>query len=825
MKKFLAIAGILVAVILILALFNPAASPDFSASRMRMAVRDNEAYLAENRWNSSFIYKVARNGTVELVYSEPWMGLDRRSAIMELAFLNDELFFIRAYGSRTDEDFSRWELVRLGAPGEAVFSRGGAAPGLSAGEKTLYFHYISQDGGEVDIFELNPYASRVRTELVMTAAAPEGSRFLSAAYDGVKLYGSLSDGRVVSYASRLPNAQAVFAPGAPDALSVTGGNVFFADNARGTVYYDAGAGLDQRTVPEWAGAVRAGASVEGIGFVVLTQEALSWYDGASFSEPVVPRTAPDKNLFFSVLLLNGNGLWLLIAAAALAVLAGMCFIPERFFIRFSAMHVCLTVVLLTAVIWIAMSGARDSAMARIAGQALSSADLLRIENDSAVVERSDRFASGVSYDLCYDAGVADMIARSLSDGNDLMAELLSDDGQPRLISVLRVTSDNRPAILVSSASLAGVQGELDALFQRLLFWGGLAALVVYLMVLLFVWRYTHPLRQVVKRMGEIGAGRFEVEGKKQARGEVGKIQQAIQEMCVSLSIEAYKTRVTLDSYNRFVPQGLARLLGRSGIAEVECGDAETLDGDVGIVTVGNRDRIRARTDDDRFMEFVSGCFREIYSAVKEQDAIFLSDDFHLSGLRLTFPGGAESGLKFGLSLAGRRLEGESAPDFAVLLHSVKYLYGVAGEDNRAFTFLSSAELDYLNEVSPELSRLGVKLAMTEQYLSQMSDAPDTRYIGFISAPGGRHTFKLYEALDVYPADERRKRLKYDHDFQEALRLYYKNDFYLARNLFSAINKESPRDDMARWYLFACEHFFNTEDLNRVNYSIFGTEKD
>jgi hypothetical protein len=724
MKKFLVLTGLVIAALFVLALFNPAAPPSLSASRPRMAVRENAVYLAENRPQGSFIYRVTPEGMTELVKNGPVPERGKHSAIMDLVFLRDELFYIRAIGNQGENVFTQWELITLGENDQrmrTVFTHAGPAPELSAGENTLYLSFISD--GEVSVFQLNPYAENIMMNYVRMAEAPEGIRILSAAYDGAKLYCALSDGRMAYYTVMDTRPQAVFMQGDPAGLSVSGGNVFFADNAGGTVYADMGGGLTRLALPEGF-YVRAGAAVKGYGFIMFSQDGiLRRYDGEQYSGPIQPHSSPSQNLLFAPQFLRHPQGWIVLAAAVSVLLLGLCFIPQRFFIRFSAMQSVFSILLSAGIIWLVMDRA------------------------------------------------------------------------------------------------AGTGVQTDALLRDLILACGYAVGAVTLLTLLFTWRFARPLRILIRQMGEIGAGRFDVEAVRAAKGEIGAVQRAVQEMCVSLSIENYKNRVTLDSYHRFIPQGIARLLGRGNITEVESGDAEALEGVVAIVAAGNRDKVRARTDDEKFMDFVGRCFEDIYTAAKEQDAVFLSDDFNLSGLRLAFPGGIDSALKFCFDLTGQNED--NAPSFTALLHSARYLLGITGTGSRAFTFLSSAELDYLDKIAPELARLGVKLVMTEVYKNQIGEETDTRYIGFISSPDGRHTFKLYEALNAYPSEERRKRLKYDHEFQEALRLYYKNDFYLARNLFSNIYKASPGDDMARWYLFACEQSFQEEDAAGVNYSIFG----
>ena len=59
----------------------------------------------------------------------------------------------------------------------------------------------------------------------------------------------------------------------------------------------------------------------------------------------------------------------------------------------------------------------------------------------------------------------------------------------------------------------------------------------------------------------------------------------------------------------------------------------------------------------------------------------------------------------------------------------------------------------------------------------------------------------------------------DVSFQNALKLFYSNDFYLARNAFNEVLKINPADEIARWYLFHCEYHLNKPEAE-VSYGLF-----
>jgi hypothetical protein len=167
--------------------------------------------------------------------------------------------------------------------------------------------------------------------------------------------------------------------------------------------------------------------------------------------------------------------------------------------------------------------------------------------------------------------------------------------------------------------------------------------------------------------------------------------------------------------------------------------------------------------------------------------------------------------------------GVPRPDFLLILHRARYEYGASGRGDRAITFMSSYELGLLARIAGRLSELGVKMLVTEQCGDGIGNAASTRYIGYVTSPDGQHNIKLYEVLDVYRGNAKHMREQYNDRFQEGIRLYYKNDFYLARNIFSEIFRNCPDDGVARWYIFACERLFNRTDFSAINYSIFGAE--
>lgn len=340
---------------------------------------------------------------------------------------------------------------------------------------------------------------------------------------------------------------------------------------------------------------------------------------------------------------------------------------------------------------------------------------------------------------------------------------------------------------------------------------------------------TKPVARLKQQMNEIAEGNVIPREVYDGKDELHQMEQAMQGMCMGLSIRDYEMNSTIQSYRRFVPQKLTQLLERASVAEVSLGDNQRIVSNVGLFSVGNRDSARGVLEDGAFVDFINYSFGVFHGCVEDNHGCMISSALRLDCMETMFPNGAADGVRAGLDFLGRiqKKTGSDipAPRPVLILHQASFLYGVAGKDSRLFPYVSSGELEFLGSYAQKFYETGMKIVATQSYWKQLESSGFTgRYIGFIS-DGDKNVYKLYEILDAYPELERKLRSGYDQRFQEAINLFYHNDFFLARNLFSTLLRACPEDGIVRWYLFACERFFNQSGEADVDYQLFAMEED
>jgi hypothetical protein len=336
-----------------------------------------------------------------------------------------------------------------------------------------------------------------------------------------------------------------------------------------------------------------------------------------------------------------------------------------------------------------------------------------------------------------------------------------------------------------------------------------------------------PVPNMTKQMDRVSNGDLTAREPAEGRDELSRMDNSLQMMCMDLSVWDYQLRSTVQAYRRFIPSRMAELLERPVVEEIHLGDSRRMEGNVGVFCVGNRDQARNALGDDDFVDFINHSFGIFHQCMEKNHGWMLSSSLRLSAMEALFPDSAADGVRAGLDFLGqaqRQAVEMPEPRVCLVLHKASFLYGIAGQEERLFPYLSSSELEFLMGFAPQFDQTGVRVVATEAYWKQLEGCGFTgRYIGFVSAGEKSGTYKLYEVLDVYPELERDLRRGYDQRFQEALNLFYHDDFYLARNQFSALLRACPNDGVARWYLFASERLFNREGDEEIDYSLFGMD--
>lgn len=328
------------------------------------------------------------------------------------------------------------------------------------------------------------------------------------------------------------------------------------------------------------------------------------------------------------------------------------------------------------------------------------------------------------------------------------------------------------------------------------------------------------LRKISNSMFDVSQGNSSITKPESIGEDISDMWSGLLDIDRSIKNLNYVKYRTFEAYYKFAPKSVEKLLNKSSITEVINGDMNPGTGTIiSINTDTNHVLLKFIREKDysKFLFDSKGAeLLSLVSQYQEEDALYkISSTSDFSLMQLVAPEKNRSVVKMGIALSNTyRNEGYASCEF---MHYTDYYYGVTISGSEAVQFMVSMENMKMKSSLPLLSKLKLALVITNSVYERELEKPNCRYIGYWDI-GTEKNIDLYEVLDAYEDDERHRREDTRELFNEALKLFYENNFYLARNTFAKILKVNQSDTVARWYLFTCENYLDGTNKT-INHSL------
>lgn len=368
--------------------------------------------------------------------------------------------------------------------------------------------------------------------------------------------------------------------------------------------------------------------------------------------------------------------------------------------------------------------------------------------------------------------------------------------------------------VVAEISLQPLLGQLDALLQQYVIDGGTFFLAFSLLTAAVAIFQGRELKKVIRMTARVSEGKEDWNRLKlQYRGlgiESNEMRSLYNSLCqIASDIERmnYVKFKVLQAYYRFAPKEIEKVLQKESILDVGHTDRASMEGTLAFVSFTTDEN----PEEQEYIRNMNRNYALLGEVQRAYNGIILTGNSDLSIMRVMFYEETKKAFAFGVELSARTQS-------FICLHRTAFVYGVAGDDEQAFTYIHSAEMKILENYMDAFRRMGVRMVVTDYVHEAVGREMTERYIGYIE--DGGYTFHIYEVLDAYPSYERHKRIALKPKFKEALHLFYKGDAYLARNTFSEILRDCPTDKVAKWYVFVCENSLNINNAKQRSFALF-----
>lgn len=353
-------------------------------------------------------------------------------------------------------------------------------------------------------------------------------------------------------------------------------------------------------------------------------------------------------------------------------------------------------------------------------------------------------------------------------------------------------------------------------------------LVVMVIAILFLGHIWKNMDIVLQWMDKISKGEYDIESRKAPDDDFGIMWTALERMCRNLSAQKYRYHETTDYLYRYAPKNFEQLFDKENLQEVGVGETRQIFVTMGTISVIDKETLLIGKSQKQYIQYVNRLMDILFSQRDAEQAIFLQDGNNLENIKVVFPGEKESA-PVALRYSIECLEGLSAQTGErydtvpfILLHTARMSCGLAGGSRQVYPYVTSLEMETLGRYVDRLKNCGAKIVVTEETWQFVQ--AQGRYIGYVVSADRKYTFRLYEIFDACSQSRKLARMKNRERFEQALKLFYSNDLYLARSAFSEVLKECPDDGICGWYVFACDELFNQDEAAEKRYELFGREE-
>ncbi|MBR4983755.1 MAG: hypothetical protein IKY94_14515 [Lachnospiraceae bacterium] len=447
-------------------------------------------------------------------------------------------------------------------------------------------------------------------------------------------------------------------------------------------------------------------------------------------------------------------------------------------------------------------------------------DVVILEPKSAEVLMSKTVAPGMDVFDYYPSDVQEVI-HQVAQGNETIMKQLGKGGRNYVVASRDFTQIDAKSVLLAFISEARIREKIETPVSVIwnVMWMLMIAITMLHMIIFLV--FNSKWQKFLKGMLLVASEKQTYADRPSTQDGLHGAWAPLDQIGHNMVKLRYERDLIYRGYYRFVPKGMELLLGKSEVADIEIGDNNKIHGCLVHFQMENIKGI----SEHEYMNVMTESLGKMHQIREKYAGNLISAGGDLLERKVFFEQGSREALAFAIEYYQTHTGKEKMKNInlVMLLHEADYRYGITGVEDMMIPFIYCKEEKILDTYIDALAKAKVRIVLSQQTLANIGNGFLTRYIGFVSGGEMDGSIKLYECLDAYAEEKREVMKESDVYFQKGLKLFYSNDFYLARNSFNEVLKLNSEDEIARWYLFRCEEHLN-KPVTEVSYGLFERDK-
>lgn len=443
-------------------------------------------------------------------------------------------------------------------------------------------------------------------------------------------------------------------------------------------------------------------------------------------------------------------------------------------------------------------------------------DVVILEPDSKEVLMAKTLVPDMNILDYANTEIADVIDQ-VAQGNETVMVQLGNCGRNYVVGTRDFTQIEAKSLLLAIISEEGIGNRIEAAVVMIwnVIWMLMLAVTILHMIIFLI--FNSKWQKFLEGMQFVASEKQAYADRPMAGDGLHSAWAPLDRIGHNIVKLRYERDLLYRSYYRFVPKGMEQLLKKPEVADIEIGDQNKIHGCMVHFQMENIKELSG----NEYMALMTESLKRMHQIREKYDGNFISASGDLLDRKVFFEKSSKDAVDFAVEYYREHQTKEKmkSSNPIMLLHEADYYYGVSGVEDMMTPFIYCREEKILDAYIDALAKTKVRVVLTKQALSNIGKEYLTRYIGFVSGGEMAGSIKLYECLDAYTEDKRKIMKESDVLFQKALKLFYSDDFYLARNAFNDVLKMNQEDEIARWYLFHCEYHLNRPEAE-VSYGLF-----
>ena len=384
------------------------------------------------------------------------------------------------------------------------------------------------------------------------------------------------------------------------------------------------------------------------------------------------------------------------------------------------------------------------------------------------------------------------------------------------------SGDRVVGVYETGMEMSGLIGQQKAMIINILAQLAVIVLIIIAVFSFFMYRMTRPLRVLKKSFEEAASGNSEALIQLKTGDESEDLSEGFNKMFNKMSekIRQRIEKITLmgESYSRFEPYQLRKLLCKEEITDVKLGDQSKLNMSIMFSNIRHFYSLSETMTTEENFNFINSFLSRIGPVIPLNSGFV--NKYLGAGIMALFPNKAEDALNAAIQMRTvldaynihRIQDGYKKIDFGTGIHKCQVMMGIIGEEKRLEGTVISEGVNLAETLEKITVTFGASILATSSIMDEISnkDRYQYRLLGRLMFGDKNQPVTIY---DVYQGDETslRKRKEETKDiFEAGIALYQKKNFKDAKKNFIEVIKQNNEDEAAKIYFFLSDKFLQQE---------------